>query len=65
MISMKTGRIVCTDKLEDMRDTATKLNAMYSQSSTNYAYFKGWIHCHLQKEDKERQRCKTFENHIT
>lgn len=54
-----------TDKLEDVRDTAMKLNALYSQSPTDYAYLKGWIHCLLQKEDKELQICKSSENHTT
>ena len=40
-----------TEKLEDVRDTAVKLGAIYSQSPTDYAYLKGWIHCLLQKED--------------
>lgn len=40
-----------TEKLEDVRDTAVKLDAIYSQSPTDYAYLKGWIHCLLQKKE--------------
>lgn len=40
------------EKLEDVRDTAVKLETLYSQSPTDYAYLKGWIHCLLQKEEK-------------
>ena len=39
------------EKLEDVRDTAIKLGAIYSQSPMDYAYLKGWIHCLLQKEE--------------
>lgn len=43
------------EKLEDVRGTAMKLGAIYSQSPIDYAYLKGWIHCLLQKEDNTRK----------
>lgn len=45
------------EKLKDIKDTAIKLDTIYSQSPTDYAYLKGWIHCLLQKEgDNENPR---------
>mgnify|MGYP005758906751 FL=1 len=44
-----------SNKLEDVRDTAVKLGVIYSQSPTDYAYLKGWIHCLLQKGDNLRK----------
>ena len=55
MISKKTKKGVDKmkkEKLEDVRDTAVKLETIYSQSPTDYAYLKGWIHCLLQEEEK-------------
>lgn len=43
------------EKMEDVKDTAVKLGAIYSQSPTDYAYLKGWIHCLLEKEDNRRE----------
>lgn len=50
------------EKLEDVRDTAMKLGIIYSQSPTDYAYLKGWIHCLLQKEDSPRKPRKPPED---
>ena len=55
MKSREGGVSMGAEKLEDVRDTAVKLSAIYSQSPTDYAYLKGWIHCLLQKEDNERK----------
>lgn len=41
-----------TQKLEDIKDTAVKLDEIHSQSPEDYFYLKGWIHCLLQKENK-------------
>lgn len=49
-------------KLEDIRDAAVKLGAIYAQSPTDYAYLKGWIHCLLQKEDNTKNPRKPSEN---
>ena len=54
-----------TEKLEDVRDTAVKLGTIYSQSPTDYAYLKGWIHCLLQKEDNTRKPRKSPSNYTT
>lgn len=51
-----------TEKLEDVRDTAVKLSAIYSQSPEDYAYLKGWIHCLLQKEDNTYKSCNFTAN---
>lgn len=51
------------EKSEDVIDTAVKLNAIYSQSPTDYAYLKGWIHCLLQKEDDCKKALKLVTNH--
>lgn len=48
------------EKLEDVRDTAVKLGMIYSQSPTDYAYLKGWIHCLLQKEEKYTVKKKEY-----
>jgi len=37
-------------KLEDVRDTAIKLNEIRLKCPEDYFYLKGWIHCLLQKE---------------
>lgn len=37
-------------KVEDIKDTALKLNAIRNSCPDDYFYLKGWIHCLLQKE---------------
>ena len=37
-------------KVEDIKDTALKLNAIRDSCPDDYFYLKGWIHCLLQKE---------------
>ena len=37
-------------KMEDVRDTAIKLDAIRTNSPEDYGYLKGWIHCLLWKK---------------
>lgn len=53
------------EKMEDVRDTAVKLSAIYLQSPTDYSYLKGWIHCLLQQEDNTRKFRESPENRST
>ena len=49
-----------TQKLQDIRDTALKLNEIHTQYPEDYFYLKGWIHCLLQKEaTAKKQFCTT------
>ena len=41
--------------LEDVRDTALKLNEIRIQHPEEYFYLKGWIHCLLHKKDLESE----------
>ena len=46
-------------KMDDVKDTALKLEKIKEECPENYFYLKGWIHCLLQKEEKSRrQPCK-------
>ena len=38
-------------KVEDIKDTALKLNEIRNYCPEDYFYLKGWIHCLLQKEE--------------
>ncbi len=43
-------------KVEDVKDTALKLDEIKMCNPEDYFYLKGWIHCLLQKEnEKSRQ----------
>ncbi len=58
LISMKTKRRKQMDakKVEDVKDTALKLDEIKMCNPEDYFYLKGWIHCLLQKEnEKSRQ----------
>ncbi len=45
-----------TNKVEDVKDTALKLDEIKLYHPEDYFYLKGWIHCLLQKEnEKSRQ----------
>ncbi len=49
-----------TQKAEDIKDTALKLNEIHAQHPEDYFYLKGWIHCLLQKKEiAENQRNPT------
>ena len=57
LISMKTnlrkgGVIMNAQKVEDVRDTALKLDKIRANYPEDYFYLKGWIHCLLQKESR-------------
>lgn len=39
-----------TQKAEDIKEIALKLNAIKNSCPDEYFYLKGWIHCLLQKE---------------
>lgn len=45
-----------TQNVEDVRDTALKLDKIKVYYPEEYFYIKGWIHCLLQKGDRE-DRC--------
>ncbi len=39
-----------TQKAEDIKEIALKLNAIKNSCPNDYYYLKGWIYCLLQKE---------------
>ena len=39
-------------KVEDVKDTALKLDEIRTNYPEDYFYLKGWIHCLLQKKDR-------------
>ncbi|MDE7477284.1 MAG: hypothetical protein K2M91_04920 [Lachnospiraceae bacterium] len=43
-------------EMEDIKDTALKLDAIRACYPEDYFYLKGWIHCLLQKEEKSSQQ---------
>lgn len=45
-------------KVEDVKDTALKLNKIRMHCPEEYYYLKGWIHCLLQNEDKLNRQSK-------
>jgi hypothetical protein len=49
--SAKGGIQVTTQKAEDVKDTALKLDEIRAQHPEDYFYLKGWIHCLLQKTE--------------
>lgn len=42
-------------KVEDVKDTALKLDEIRVHRPEDYFYLKGWIHCLLQKEEEKKQ----------
>lgn len=63
LISMKTKKgekQMNAQKVEDVKDTALKLDEIRACNPEDYFYLKGWIHCLLQKEnEKSRQLRKS------
>ena len=60
----KRGKRMNIQKIEEIRDTAIKLNAIRLHSPEDYGYLKGWIHCLLQREcftDKKQEGEDTVE----
>lgn len=51
-------------KVEDVRDTALKLDQIRTYYPEDYYYLKGWIHCLLQKESVESQQSRKSPMHI-
>ena len=47
-----------SQKIEDVKDTAIKLNKIKMYYPEEYYYLKGWIHCLLQNEDKLKRQSK-------
>lgn len=47
-------------KVEDVKDTALKLDEIRVHRPEDYFYLKGWIHCLLQKEEKKQATAKSF-----
>ncbi len=47
-----------TQKAEDVKDMAMKLNVIHSCCPEDYYYLKGWIHCLLLKEDRTCRRTR-------
>lgn len=43
-------------EIEDIKDTALKLDAIKAHYPEDYFYLKGWIHCLLQKEEKSNNQ---------
>ncbi len=53
LISKKTHKgesWMNTQKAEDIKEIALKLNAIKNSCPNDYYYLKGWIYCLLQKE---------------
>lgn len=44
--------------VEDVKNTALKLDEIRKSCPENYFYLKGWIHCLLQRENGSDQSCK-------
>lgn len=51
-----------TNKIEDAKDTAMKLDKIRIRCPEDYYYLKGWIHCLLQKEEKEERVITHLDN---
>lgn len=47
-----------SQKAEDVKDTALKLNEIRVHYPEDYFYLKGWIHCLLQKENKKSRQSR-------
>ena len=45
-----------TKNLEDIKDTAIKLDEIRMQFPEDYFYLKGWIHCLLHKEERSNRQ---------
>lgn len=63
LITMKTsegGSRMNTQKAEDIKDIALKLNAIKNSCPDDYFYLKGWIHCLLQKEGTNDMVSRSF-----
>lgn len=43
-------------KVEDVKDTALKLDEIRKCNPENYFYLKGWIHCLAQKQDEKNRQ---------
>lgn len=43
-------------KVEDVKDTAIKLDEIRMRRPEDYFYLKGWIHCLLQKQDEKSRQ---------
>lgn len=43
-------------KVEDVKDTALKLDEIRAHRPEDYFYLKGWIHCLLQKEEEKSRQ---------
>lgn len=46
-------------KVEDVKDTALKLDEIRVCHPEDYFYLKGWIHCLLQKQDEKSRQPRT------
>lgn len=42
---------------EEIRDLASRLDALHTKSPEDYAYLKGWIHCLLYAENDMQSAC--------
>jgi hypothetical protein len=61
LISMKTKKgekQMNTQKVEDVKDTALKLDEIRICRPEDYFYLKGWIHCLLQKEEEKSRQLR-------
>ncbi len=54
--SKKGGKYMITKNLEDIKDTAIKLDEIRMQFPEDYFYLKGWIHCLLHKEERSNRQ---------
>ena len=45
-------------KVDDVKDTALKLDEIRVHHPEDYFYLKGWIHCLLQKDNRRRAASK-------
>ena len=50
-----------SQKAEDVKDTALKLEKIRKHCPEDYFYLKGWIHCLLQKGDRGDIQAQKFQ----
>lgn len=47
-------------EVEDVRETALKLDEIRTHCPEDYFYLKGWIHCLLQTEERNKKQSYKF-----
>ena len=55
MKTKKGEKQMNAQKVEDVKDTALKLDEIRMCCPEDYFYLKGWIHCLVQKQDEKNR----------